>query len=196
MPHELSAAVPAYDGLVVADLSRTLSGAFAARLFADHGAEVLLLEPPEGHPLRYEAPFLGDRPGLERSVLHAYANWNKRSRIVVDPGDAAADLGAADLVITTDTPAKLDRWPLAAIRPDAVHLSITPYGLEGELADTPAGNLIQNARSGWAYINANRDEPPLSLPSRQSGYVGGWAGFVAAAAALRRRFRYAGARVS
>ena len=76
MPDDL---VPAYEGLVVVDLSRRLSGAFAARLFADHGADVVMLEPPEGHPLRHEAPFLNDEPGLERSALHAYVNWNKRS---------------------------------------------------------------------------------------------------------------------
>ncbi len=188
MPDDVGAAVPAYGGLVVADLSRTLAGAFAARLFADHGAEVTLLEPPEGHPLRREAPFLDDEAGPDRSVLHAYANWNKRSRVVRDGSDAQAFLEAADLVVTTDPPARLERWPLAAMRPDAVHLSLTPHGLSGPLANAPANNLIQNARCGWAYINAYRDEPPLSLPARQVGYVGGWAGFIAAAAALRRRF--------
>ena len=188
MQHDQTSAVPAYDGLVVADLSRSLSGAFAARLFADHGAEVTLLEPPEGHPLRHEAPYLRDEPGPDRSVLHAYANWNKRSRIVRDGDDAREYIIAADLVITTEPPDELGRWPLDLIRPDAVHLSLTPFGLEGPLAHAPATNLIHNAKSGWAYINAYRDEPPLSLPSRQAGYVGGWAGFIAAAAALRRRF--------
>lgn len=188
MPDDIAAAVPAYEGLVVADLSGTLSGAFAARLFADHGAHVTMLEPPEGHPLRREAPFFEDRPGPDRSVLHAYANWNKHARVVQDPAEAADHLATADLIVTTDPPDQLNRWPLDAIRPEAVHLSLTPHGLNGPLANVHAGNLIHNSRSGWAYINAYRDEPPLSLPSRQAGYVGGWAGFIAAAAALRRRF--------
>ena len=179
---------PAYDGLVVADLSRRMAGAFAARLFADHGADVILLEPPDGHPLRHEAPFLDNQPGLDRSALHAYVNWNKRSAVLSNPSGAEDWIAAADLVITTDGLTTLSQWPLSAMRPDAVHLSVTPFGLEGSLADAPAGNLTLNARCGWAHVNAMRDEPPLSLPSRQFGYIGGLAAFVAATAALHRRY--------
>ena len=180
--------VPAYEGLVVVDLSRRMSGAFAARLFADHGADVIMLEPPEGHPLRHEAPFLNDAPGPERSALHAYVNWNKRSLVISEPSDAAHSIVVADIVITTDGYNDLPIWPLDDMRPDAVHLSVTPHGLEGPLADAPGSNLTLNARCGWAYVNALRDESPLSLPSRQFGYMGGLAGFVAGSAALRRRF--------
>ena len=185
MPDDL---VPAYEGLVVVDLSRRLSGAFAARLFADHGADAAMLEPPEGHPLRHEAPFLSDEPGLERSALHAYLNWNKRSAVISDPTDAEPWIAGADVVITTDGPSALSTWPLSALRSDAVHLSVTPFGLDGPLADVPAGNLTVNARCGWAYINAMQDEPPVTLPSRQTGFVGGLAAFVAGSAALRRRW--------
>ena len=48
----------AFEGLRVLDLSNRLSGAFAARLFGDFGAEVTLVESPEGHVLRHEPPFL------------------------------------------------------------------------------------------------------------------------------------------
>ena len=183
-------AIPAYEGFLVVDLSRRMSGAFAARLFADHGADVVMLEPPEGHPLRHEAPFLGDTPGLERSALHAYINWNKRSTVIGKPSAAERWIAAADVVITTDSPSGLSELPLAAMPSDAVHLSVTPYGLDGPLAEAPASNLTLNARSGWSHINAMRDEPPLTLPSRQSGYAGGFAGFVSAAAALRRRSEF------
>ena len=180
-------AVPAFNDLLVIDLSRRLSGAFAARLFADHGADVIMLEPPDGHPLRSEAPFLHDLPGPDRSALHAFANWSKRSLLIHDPEQAADWLACADVVVTTDRPSDLERWPLRTMRDDAVHLSLTAYGLDSPLAESEAGNLTINARCGWSYINALRDEPPLALPSRQSGFVGGLAGFVAAAAALRRR---------
>jgi len=74
-----------FDGVRVVDLSDRLSGAFATRLFGDYGVDVVLAEPPTGHPLRHEPPFLDDELGLDRSVLHAYANWNKRSVVRDDP---------------------------------------------------------------------------------------------------------------
>ena len=169
----------AYEGLRVIDLSDRLSGAWAARLFADFGAEVTLVEPPEGHPLRHEPPFLDGSAGSERSLLHAYANWNKRS--VVARGDSSvADLcAAADVVITTGV-------AVADLPARAVHLSITPHGLSGPLAGVPGNNLTNCARAGWCSINRLVDEAPLQLPVRQTGYIAGVAGFIAAAAALYR----------
>ena len=49
--------------LRVVDLSTRFSGAFAARLFGDFGADVVLAEPPEGHPLRFEPPVPGRPTG-------------------------------------------------------------------------------------------------------------------------------------
>lgn len=39
-------------GLVVVDLSTTLPGAQATQFLADCGAEVIMVEPPDGSPLR------------------------------------------------------------------------------------------------------------------------------------------------
>ena len=178
----------AFEGLRVVDLSDRLSGAFAARLFGDYGADVVLVEPVEGHALRREPPFLDDQPGPERSVLHAYANWNKRSLVLEQGARLDALVAGADVVVTTAAP--LSAGPgaaLAALPSDAVHLSITPHGLDGPLAERPGNNLTASARTGWAYINGYHDEPPLQMPGRQSGYIGGAAGFAAAAAALLRR---------
>ena len=182
-----------FEGVRVVDLSDRLSGAFAARLFGDYGADVMLAEPSAGHPLRHEPPFLDDQPGDDRSVLHAYANWNKRS-IVLDRDAALVELVAgADVVVTTASPIG---EPLAealrGLSADAVHLSVTPHGLDGPLAERPGNNLTASARTGWAYVNAYHEEPPLQMPGRQSGYIGGVAGFIAAAAALRRRDDTAG----
>lgn len=178
-----------FEGLCVVDLSDRLGGAFAARLFGDFGADVILAEPPTGHALRHEPPFLDDEPGLERSVLHAFVNWNKRSVVIHDAAQLGDIVAGADVVVTTGL--REGRLPiregLARLRPDAVHLSVTPHGLSGPLAGRPGNNLTTSARTGWAYINRYLDEPPLQMPLHQAGYVGGIAGFVAGAAALRRR---------
>ena len=163
----------------VLDCSSRLSGAWAARLFADFGAEVILVEPEEGHQLRREAPFTNEG----ESLLHAYANWNKLS-VAAHDDNLKELVSSADVVVTTTTelPTCLD-WCAA----DVIHLSITPHGLMGPWADAPGNNLTACARVGWSAINACEGEPPLQLPHNQTGYIAGVAGFVAAAAALYRR---------
>ncbi len=183
----------AFPGLRVLDLSQHLGGAFAARLFGDFGADVSLAEPPDGHPLRHEPPFLDGMPGRERSLVHAYANWNKQSIVIADDAALAQQVADADVIVTTAprSAARLGALALdaalAGARADAVHLCVTPHGLTGPLATAAGNNLTACARTGWAYINRYRDEPALQLPRDQAGYVGGVAGFIAAAAALVRR---------
>ncbi len=173
-----------FEGLRVVDLSTRLSGAFASRLFGDFGADVVLVEPPEGHCLRREPPFAGDAAGSDCSVVHGFANWNKRSVICADDAETAAFVGRADVVVTTS-----EALPdaLAALPADAVHLSVTAHGLADPLTGTPGNNLTACARVGWTSINGYAGETPLALPRDQAGIVGGVAGFIAAAAALRRR---------
>src|SRR5829696_3128392 len=53
-------------------------GAFAGKLVADMGAEVIKVEPPGGDPTRGYAPFAEDRPGPERSLWFWHYNTSKR----------------------------------------------------------------------------------------------------------------------
>ena len=178
----------ALDGVRVLDLSTRLAGAYCARLFGDFGADVRMLETERGHPLRREPPFLGGEPGPERSLLHAYVNANKTSW--PDDGEDALteQVAGADVIVTTESP-----WPvrlrgaLRSARPDAVVLSITPFGLEGPLAGAKANNLTLSALSGWSFICGYEGEPPLTLPRHSSEFLAGVASFSGGAAALLRR---------
>ena len=105
-------------GLRVIDLSNRLSGAYAARLFGDFGANVILAEPADGHALRHEAPFVDDEAGPENSLLHGYANWNNRSTVVTDVAELTELVSSADCVVTTDHPP----WSIASITP--LHASV------------------------------------------------------------------------
>ena len=64
-------------GLRVLDQSGPL-GNYCGKLFADLGADVILVESPDGTPLRHEPPFLG--PGDAESIPFLYMNSGKRSR--------------------------------------------------------------------------------------------------------------------
>ena len=178
--------VAPFQNLCVIDLSTRLSGAFAARLFGDFGADVWLCEPAEGHSLRHIPPFVDQGEAFESSVVHGYFNWNKRSICVRNEKDLAEILQHADVAITTEDDKKYVDTIRTLLPSHAVHLSITAHGLDDPLSGVPGNNLTMSARVGWASINGYRDEPPLAMPRDQSGVVGGLAGYIAGAAALRR----------
>ena len=78
--------------------------AYAGRLLADLGADVVKIEPPGGDPVRRTPPYWGGVPDPERSLLHLYMNAGKRGVVL----DLALDAGrerfrtlvaGADLVI-------------------------------------------------------------------------------------------------
>lgn len=177
----------ALEDIRVLDLSTRLSGAFAAKLMGDHGADVALVEPPEGHALRALAPFLDDVEGVERSLVHAYANLNKRS-VVLPEGDSrrAELLARADIIVVSDAEAAR---AASAGAPRAIVLAITPYGLDTPLTDTPGNDLTTAAATGWALINGDEGKPPLRPTLNQSHYVAGTLAYSGCVAALVERDR-------
>ena len=60
-----------------------IPASYAARWFADLGADVIKVEPPGGDPNRLLPPFAGNIEDRERSLTFIHANTNKRS-IVLD----------------------------------------------------------------------------------------------------------------
>jgi crotonobetainyl-CoA:carnitine CoA-transferase CaiB-like acyl-CoA transferase len=56
-----------------------LPGAYAARLFAEQGHEVIRVERPEGDTLRRLPPFLGEKQDLEHGAYHQFLNAGKKS---------------------------------------------------------------------------------------------------------------------
>src|SRR5690606_41426243 len=75
----------ALGGVRVIDISLTPAAAWASRLLADAGADVILVEPPAGNPIRRTGPFTDDGASVPAAQFLA----NKRS-ITLDLADAAA----------------------------------------------------------------------------------------------------------
>jgi hypothetical protein len=163
--------------IVVVDLSTNLSGAYCAKLFADSGATVTRVEPPEGDPQRHAqwsgVPTSGDAP------LFRYLRHGQRSVTVV-AGEPIIDelCTAADLVIVSGPPP--GEWP------GTVVLAATPYGLTGPFADRPATEFTLQADSGAVAIRGVREFPPIQMGGRIVEWVGGAYGAVASLAAVRR----------
>src|SRR5947207_15203289 len=67
--------------LRVVDLT-DLRGAFAGRLLADLGADVVKVEPPRGDAGRFVPPFAGGVAAPDRSLPFLYRNANKRGAVL------------------------------------------------------------------------------------------------------------------
>ena len=179
----------------VVELSRTAAGAFAGRLCADAGAEVILVEPPEGHALRHEGPFLRDVPDTETSAAHLHINAGKRS-VAID-GAAKSELLVRLLqdadILLTDLPAhETDRaglsWPALHGRwPALLMTRVTPYGDTGPFRGYAGTNLTGLASGGQLKITGDPDKAPLSNFGSQAEYQAGLSAFAGTMANLLLR---------
>jgi len=178
-------------GIRVIDISHSAAGGWTSRLLADAGADVIMVEPREGHPLRRLAPFTEDG----RSIPAANFLANKRA-ISLDldlPRSRrhAIDLiKRSDIVISSHAPSRLTEWGMTYAelgRPSLVMTHVTPHGMTGELAEVPGNELTDAARSGWASINGTNDREPLMPAGWASSYCAGIAAYGATVAALRWR---------
>jgi crotonobetainyl-CoA:carnitine CoA-transferase CaiB-like acyl-CoA transferase len=51
-----------------------LAGAYAARLLAEAGHDIIRIDSANGDRVRRTGPFLGDKPGLESGSFHQFLN--------------------------------------------------------------------------------------------------------------------------
>ncbi|MCS0495678.1 CoA transferase [Ancylobacter sp. MQZ15Z-1] len=171
-------------GLKVLELGSDISVAFGARLLADLGAEVIKVEPPEGDPLRREAPLT---PAGE-SALFAYLNRGKALISLdgsIEEGWRLLDdlAGRSDLVIAT-AEAVRGAEPDWAQRPAT--LVISPHGLSGPSTERPSSSFVLQHASGFAFHQASPvTEPEATAPVGCADWEGDMAGgLVVAIAAL------------
>src|SRR5688572_14043618 len=102
--------------LRVLELGGAPSGAYAGKLFAELGAEVVKIEPPPGDALRdREGPADGENAAAdsEHGALFAYLNTSKRSLVLdlaIDDGrrELTRLAAAADVLIESTTPGPFD----------------------------------------------------------------------------------------
>lgn len=171
--------------LRVVTTARGVAAAYAARMLGTLGAEVLLVEPAQGTPLRRQPPFL---PGGDTSALFAYLCAGMRS-VVADRAALGGLLAQADILID-DTPlaereaAGLSEAAIAAAHPDLIHVSVLPFGATGPKADWTAEDIVVQHASGEGNLLPNGlavELFPDRAPVKIHGHFGGMQGGIAAA---------------
>nr|WP_144418451.1 CoA transferase [Mycobacterium sp. EPa45] len=136
-----------------------------ARILADLGADVLMVEPPGGSPSRRESPSIGTQ-----SLPFTLRNANKRS-VVLD-GDVRGDrsrffdqVASADIVMDSGIPGQAALFgtscaELADRYPHVVTMIITDFGTAGPLAGWTASDPVLYAMSSVL----SRSGPPGGAP--------------------------------
>ena len=154
------------EGIRVIDLSLFLPGPYLTLMLADHGAEVIKVEPPgEGDPTRH----LGPRDGGE-TVYFRNLNRGKKS-VVVDlkntqEREALLKLcDSADVFVESFRPGVVERLgvgyeQLRARNPRIVYCSISAFGQQGAQRERPAHDLAVEALSGVLSVTLGEDGRP------------------------------------
>lgn len=154
------------EGVRVVDLSWFLPGPLLTLTFADHGADVIKVEPPgEGDPGRHIGPFDG-----EQSVFFRNLNRGKRS-VVLDlktPGGRDALLGLcddADVLVESFRPGVAERLgvgyaDVSRRNPGIVYCSISAFGAHGAYVGRPAHDLALEGLTGVLSLTLGDDGRP------------------------------------
>jgi len=153
-------------GVKVVELGQLIAGPFAGKFFADFGAEVIKIEPPEGDPLRKWRK-------LHRgtSLWWYVQNRNKKSvtaDLRVPEGQEIVRRIAkdADVVIENFRPGTLEKWglgygSLAAGNPGLVMLRLSGFGQSGPYRDQTGFGAIAESMGGLRYVTGFPDRPPV-----------------------------------
>jgi crotonobetainyl-CoA:carnitine CoA-transferase CaiB-like acyl-CoA transferase len=182
----------------VLDLT-TERGLLCGQILGDLGADVIAIEPPGGAPTRRRGPFAGDVPHPERSLAWWAEARNKRS-VVLDLDTPAGRealrrlAGGAHFLIESESPGVsaqrgLGYADLAAINPELVYVSITPFGQDGPKAGWANTDLTVLAAGGPLVLTGDDDRAPVRLPVPQAYLHAGAEAAVGALIAHHERLR-------
>ena len=184
------------DGLRVLDFTNMLSGPYCTRLLADHGAQVIKVEPPSGDHNRTRRPV---RNG--HSSFFGHLNCGKTS-IVLDlksPAGRAAAIALAckcDVIVENWRPGVADRLgvgyqAISDLHPRIVYCSISGFGQNGPDAQRPAYAPIVHGASGFdlAQVEYQGGSKPANTATYTADVFGGMSAFAAIQTALYHRER-------
>jgi crotonobetainyl-CoA:carnitine CoA-transferase CaiB-like acyl-CoA transferase len=147
-PHETGHRPGPLAGITVVDLSSTLPGAEATQFLADCGADVILIEPPGGSPLREIAGW----PGLLRGKRSVELDLHDDNDVV----HLRTLLRSADVMINTLRPTAMARLGLgpdviAASYPRLISAAITGWGTTGRWQGHKGYEALIMAKTGVMF---------------------------------------------
>ncbi len=164
------------EGIRVLDLSAFLPGPHLSMMLADHGAEVIMVEPANGvgEPTRE----IGYRTEDGVPVWFRNIARGKRSlKINLKDTEAHAFflslVGTADVLIEAFRPGVvarlgIDYARLKEVNPRLVYCSISAFGQDGPLRDRPAHDLAIQALAGTLALGLGLEDGKPAAPNMPS----------------------------
>ena len=180
-------------GLKVLELGTLIAGPFAARMFAEFGAEVIKVEDPQGGD-----PIRNWRYLHEGTSLWLYVQARNKKSIALNLKDPRAQEIArtlaldADVVIENYRPGVLEKWGLGyealrALNPSTIMVRISGYGQSGPMRDMPGFGAIGESMGGIRYVSGHPDRPPVRIGISIGDSIAALHGVIGALMALRHR---------
>jgi formyl-CoA transferase len=179
-------------GLKVIELGQLIAGPFAGKFFAEFGAEVIKVEPPEGDPLRKW------RKLHDGTSLWWYVQNRAKKSVTADlrlpEGQEIVRRLArgADVVIENFRPGTMEKWGLgyerlAEANPGLVMLRLSGFGQTGPYRDQAGFGAIGESMGGLRYVTGFPDRPPVRPNLSIGDALAALHGVMGALAALRHR---------
>jgi crotonobetainyl-CoA:carnitine CoA-transferase CaiB-like acyl-CoA transferase len=181
------------EGIKVVDLSWFLPGPYLTTALADHGAEVIKIEPPgEGDPGRHILP-----KDARTSVFFRNMGRGKKSVVL----DLKSEQGRADLfrlcsetdvIVESFRPGVAARFGIGyeavkAVNPGIVYCSISAFGQDGAYPGRAAHDLALEAMTGVLSLTLGDDGRPAIPGIPIADVVSGLHGLSGVLMALLRR---------
>ena len=177
----------------VLDLTSHLSGPYCAMILADHGADVVKIESPNGgDQLRKTPPF-------QDGESAPFMLWNRNKRSMVMDLKNAEDhktvlkmIEVADVLIENFKPGTakrlgIDYETVSVINSKLIYCSISGFGQTGPYSPRGGFDLIACGMSGLMSINGPPEGPPYRIPMPVSDVCGGMNGAIGILMALVAR---------
>ena len=187
----------ALSGIRVVDLSRVLAGPLCTQMLADHGADVIKIEPPAGDDTRVLGP-----PFLASGDAAYFAAVNRGKRgIAVDLGVPQGRelvmrlLESADVLVENFLPGTMRRWGmgfeevLAERFPRLIYCSISGFGADGPLGGLPGYDAVAQAIGGVMSVNGSPSEGATRLGVPMVDILTGYNALVGILLAVAERSR-------
>jgi crotonobetainyl-CoA:carnitine CoA-transferase CaiB-like acyl-CoA transferase len=161
--------------------------AYAGKLLAAFGAEVIKIEAPGGDPGRREPPLVDIGGGRQESAYFAWLNAGKQS-LCIDDTAVASMLRDADVLLDARSPGSgaagpLAHAPLRHANPGLVIVAISWFGETGPYRDYLTTDATCRALAGLIELIGPK-ERPVGINDHQADIVGGLSAYIAAMTGL------------